>query len=64
MAKTYTELDRHREEVAASQLLDLLAALDTGQVHVGRGDDAALALDGLDDVLGEAETRVGHGEGS
>ena len=52
---TYPKLDRDREEIDASLLGDLLAARNARQVHVRRLDDALLALDGLDQLFGEAE---------
>jgi len=57
------ELDGDGEEVAAGLLLDGITALNTGEVDECGLGDAALALDGLEEVLGEAVAGVGHGEG-
>lgn len=57
------ELDRDGEVLKASGLLDGLTARDTGKVDEGRLDNAALALVSLEELLGEAEASVGHGEG-
>lgn len=49
-----TELNRHREEVTASKLLDISTAFHARQVNVGWSDNPTLTLEGLDDILGEA----------
>lgn len=48
------ELDRNGEVVAAGQLGDFITAGDAGQVDVGWLNDAGLALESPDDLLGEA----------
>lgn len=50
---TYAKLNGGGEEVNTGRLGDLLATGDTGQVDVGRLNDALLALGGLDHSLGE-----------
>lgn len=51
---TYTKLDGDREEVAADLLGDGLASRDARQVDIAGLDETLLALDGLEDLLGEA----------
>jgi hypothetical protein len=57
------ELDGDREEITTSFLLDGFTAVDAGQVDECGFGDGGLALDGLEQLLGEAEAGVGHREG-
>lgn len=57
------KLDRNGEVVEASLLGDGIATGDTGKVDESGLNDTGLALVGLEELLGEAETSVGHGEG-
>ena len=52
--KTYAKLNRDGEVLAAGLFDDLVAAVDAGEVDEGWLDDAALALDGLNEFLREA----------
>lgn len=51
---TYSELNGDREEVAASLLGDSITSGNTGQVDVAGLDEAGLALDGTENLLGES----------
>lgn len=51
---TYAELDGDGEELAASLLSNSSAAGDTGEIDEAGLNKALLALDGLEDLLGEA----------
>ena len=64
LCTTLAELDWDGEELETGLLDDLVAAWHAWEVDEGGLDDAGLALVGLDDLLGETETGVGHGEGS
>lgn len=57
------ELDRDGEEIAAGFLLDGVTAVDAGEVDECGFGDAGLALDCLEELFGETESGVGHGEG-
>lgn len=57
------KLDRDGEEVEAGLLGNGITTGDTRKVDEGRLDDASLALVSLEELLGEAEASVGHGEG-
>ena len=55
---THAELNRHGEEVATGLLRDSVAAWNAWQIDVGWLDDALLALQGAEDLLGEAARSV------
>jgi len=57
------KLDRDGEVVKASLLGDSITTGDTGKVDESGLNDASLALVSLEELLGEAEASVGHGEG-
>jgi hypothetical protein len=57
------ELNGDGEEIAASLLSNSLTTGNTGQVDVAGLYEALLASSGLENLLCEAETSVGHGEG-
>jgi hypothetical protein len=57
------ELDRDGEVLEAGLLCDGITTGNTREVDESGLDNAGLALGGLDDLLGEAEAGVGHGEG-
>ena len=52
-APTYTKFYRHGEEVAAGNLGNSFTAFDTWEVDESWLDDAGLALNGLDNLLGK-----------
>lgn len=52
--ESYAKLDGDREEVAASGLVDGVAARHTREIDVAGLDEALLALGSLDDLLGES----------
>lgn len=54
LVSTYAKLDWNREVFAASLLLDSITTIYTGEEDEGWLNDAALALGGLEDLLGEA----------
>lgn len=62
LGSRWAKLDWDGEEVEASGSLDGLTAWD-GEVDEGWLDDALLARNGAEDLLGEAVAGVGHGEG-
>ena len=51
---TYAELYGNREEIGASLLGNGITAGDTGKVDVAGLDEASFALDGADNLFGEA----------
>ena len=51
---TYAELDGNGEEVNTDSLLDSITAGNTGEVDEAGLGDALLALDSLQNLLGEA----------
>jgi hypothetical protein len=57
------ELNRDREVVKTSLLGNGITTGNTGEVDESRLNDASLALVSLEELLGEAEASVGHGEG-
>jgi hypothetical protein len=52
-APTYTKFHRHGEEVAAGNLGNSFTTFDTWEVDESWLDDASLALNSLDNLLGE-----------
>ena len=56
---TYAKLNGSREELDTSGLGDGITASHTRQVNESGLDDALLALGGLDDSLGESNSRLG-----
>ena len=52
--KTYAELNRDREEIAAGLLGNGSTTRDTREVDEARLDEALLALQGLKHLLGES----------
>lgn len=52
-AMTYAELNWYGEEVVTGGLCNRVTALDTWKVDKARLDNTLLALDSLDDLLGE-----------
>jgi len=52
--KTYAKLNWNGEEVTASLLCNSVTTLDTREVDKGWLDNTALALGGLEQLLGEA----------
>jgi hypothetical protein len=59
-----TKLNGDREEVDANLLGNGLAAGNAGEVDVAGLDETLLTLGSPQDLLGEAEASVGHGQGS
>lgn len=58
--ETYAKLDGHGEEVAADRLRDVGTARDAGKVDEAGLDKALGALDGLEELLSEAEKKYKH----
>lgn len=54
----YPESHKSREELNAGRLDDLVTASDAGQVNEGRLDNTGLALESLDNTLGESNKMV------
>lgn len=54
---TYAELNGDGEEVSANLLGNGVTTRDAGEVDIARLNQTLLALDSLDDLLGEAIVR-------